>query len=188
MQTFVVDSAYVIFGDPEHDLLTINNDTGVVSFDRADFNYLAAGELAEYWVAFTVQSGEDVSDELQIKITITGENDLPTVTVSDPEPYAEADEFSVYTIETIDLFGLATIEDADTADMQSFVFDSAYVIFGDPSMIFSLSITIRVLSVSIALTSTIWPRASRPSILGCLSVQSGEDVSRRIPDQDHDHG
>jgi len=56
--------------------LHIDQNTGVVSFDRLAFNFLGQGESVTFMLQVTSQSGPD-SAQVIIPITITGDNDVP---------------------------------------------------------------------------------------------------------------
>lgn len=57
-------------------LLTINQTTGEVTFDRHDFNFLDDGEKVEYVIRVTATSGPDTGN-VEIHVTINGANDAP---------------------------------------------------------------------------------------------------------------
>lgn len=59
-------------------LLTIDQTTGEVSYDRNKFNFLDDGESAIYNVTYQVKSGPETFTETLV-ITILGENDAPFV-------------------------------------------------------------------------------------------------------------
>lgn len=58
------------------DLLTINQTTGEVTFNRHDFNFLDDGETVKYIIRVTATSGPDTG-YVEIPVTITGANDVP---------------------------------------------------------------------------------------------------------------
>jgi VCBS repeat-containing protein len=105
-------------------LISVNEATGVVSYDRADFNSLGSGEAAIYTISFDVVSGTDTSQQT-VKLTIMGENDTPVVTVVDPSAGAEKDtservSFNLFT-------DLTTAHDIDRTDTPGFAAGSALV-------------------------------------------------------------
>ncbi|MFX9077463.1 VCBS domain-containing protein, partial [Acinetobacter baumannii] len=61
-------------------LLNINQTTGVVSFDREQFNFLDDGQTVTFKIQVTATSGPDTGI-VEIPITITGANDAPTIVV-----------------------------------------------------------------------------------------------------------
>ena len=60
------------------DLFTVDPVTGKISYDRAAFDYLAAGEHVTATFTFDASSGPDTVQK-SITVTIDGENDAPTV-------------------------------------------------------------------------------------------------------------
>jgi VCBS repeat-containing protein len=58
------------------ELLTINQTTGEVMFNRQDFNFLDDGETVKYVIRVTATSGPDTG-YVEIPVTITGANDVP---------------------------------------------------------------------------------------------------------------
>ncbi|WP_425993874.1 VCBS domain-containing protein [Afipia sp. DC4300-2b1] len=61
-------------------LIHINQTTGVVSFDREQFNFLDDGQTVTFKIQVTATSGPDTG-LVEIPITITGANDAPTIVV-----------------------------------------------------------------------------------------------------------
>ncbi len=61
-------------------LIHINQTTGVVSFDREQFNFLDDGQTVTFKIQVTATSGPDTG-VVEIPITITGANDAPTIVV-----------------------------------------------------------------------------------------------------------
>ncbi|WP_051358569.1 MULTISPECIES: VCBS domain-containing protein [unclassified Afipia] len=59
-------------------LLNINQTTGIVSFDREQFNFLDDGQTVTFKIQVTATSGPDTGI-VEIPITITGANDAPTI-------------------------------------------------------------------------------------------------------------
>ncbi len=60
------------------DQFTLDTSTGQITYDRAEFNYLAAGETVTAQFTFNAQSGSDVVPRT-ISLTITGSNDAPVL-------------------------------------------------------------------------------------------------------------
>ncbi|MDO8981246.1 MAG: VCBS domain-containing protein [Afipia sp.] len=56
--------------------LHIDQNTGVITFDRLGFNFLGDGESVTFMIQVTSRSGPDVANVI-IPITITGDNDVP---------------------------------------------------------------------------------------------------------------
>lgn len=56
--------------------LLIDQNTGVISFDRLGFNFLGEGESVTFMIQVTSRSGPDVAHVI-IPVTITGDNDVP---------------------------------------------------------------------------------------------------------------
>jgi VCBS repeat-containing protein len=81
-QSYVVNSimvaADITSATTDLSLLTIDQTTGEVSYDRNAFNFLDDGESAIFNVTYDVQSGPDIISQT-IAITILGENDAPFV-------------------------------------------------------------------------------------------------------------
>lgn len=59
-------------------LLSIDQNTGQVSFREKDFDFLPEGQTVEYVIQVTASSGPD-SAKLLIHVTVTGTNDAPTL-------------------------------------------------------------------------------------------------------------
>ncbi|WP_238383204.1 tandem-95 repeat protein [Rubripirellula obstinata] len=59
-------------------LISVNSGTGEISYDRAAFDFLDAGESAIYEVSFDVVSGTDTVSQ-SVTLTINGTNDGPVV-------------------------------------------------------------------------------------------------------------
>ena len=64
-------------------LLNINQTTGVVSFDREQFNFLDDGQTVTFKIQVTATSGPDTGI-VEIPITVTGANDAPIIVVGAP--------------------------------------------------------------------------------------------------------
>ena len=61
-------------------LIHINQSTGDVFFDRQQFNFLDDGQTVTFKIQVTATSGPDIG-VVEIPVTITGENDVPTIVV-----------------------------------------------------------------------------------------------------------
>ena len=96
------------------DLFTLDATAGTISYDRGGFNFLAAGEQVLASFDFTSASGPDASLAQQITLTINGENDAPTVTVTDPAAVLESDGSAV---ETVTIADQVAISDPDGSDV-----------------------------------------------------------------------
>jgi VCBS repeat-containing protein len=59
-------------------LVTVDPQTGHVSYDPAAFKFLAAGQKAVYTIGFDSQSGPDTTHET-LTFTVDGSNDAPVV-------------------------------------------------------------------------------------------------------------
>ncbi|MBK9082480.1 MAG: tandem-95 repeat protein [Rhizobiales bacterium] len=88
---------------------------GVVSYDRADFNWLDDGESVTYTVTFDAQSGDDAVQPQSFTFTVTGQNDAPTISAISAGPITEdaANPFS------INLLAGAADVDGDTVSFGS---------------------------------------------------------------------
>ncbi|SEH75526.1 cadherin-like domain-containing protein [Tardiphaga sp. OK245] len=62
-------------------LITVDPQTGHVSYDPAVFKFLAAGQQAVYTIGFDSQSGPDTTHET-LTFTVDGSNDAPVVTTA----------------------------------------------------------------------------------------------------------
>jgi VCBS repeat-containing protein len=78
-------------------LISINQATGEISYDRASFNFLGAGESAIYTISFDVVSGSDRIHKV-VTLTITGENDAP---VAKPDDFRGIHETSPTTLDVL---------------------------------------------------------------------------------------
>ncbi|WP_371396666.1 cadherin-like domain-containing protein [Fretibacter rubidus] len=87
---------------------SVSLEDGELSLDLADFQYLATGESAEVSFSFNVTDG-DASTPNTITLTITGENDDPTVAGALDETATEDDDGF-----TLDL--LSGADDVDASD------------------------------------------------------------------------
>jgi VCBS repeat-containing protein len=66
-------------------LIAVNQTTGIISYDRAAFDFLNAGQNAIYRVSFDVRSGSDTVTRT-VTLTITGITDIPGDTTPPPAP------------------------------------------------------------------------------------------------------
>ncbi|MFB0874378.1 MULTISPECIES: VCBS domain-containing protein, partial [unclassified Sphingobium] len=90
------------------ELITFDAQTGEVSYNRADFNWLGADQYVTYSIAFQAKSGNDDPQDKTLTFTIRGDNDAPVIGF------------------LTDVIGTATEGDAPTlADTGSFTFTDA---------------------------------------------------------------
>jgi VCBS repeat-containing protein len=75
-------------------LISFNANSGQITYDRTDFNWLDAGQSVIYTFSFDSQSGNDAAAAQTITITITGENDVASILVGSPPAGVEADATS----------------------------------------------------------------------------------------------
>ncbi len=101
-------------------LLHINQTTGVVSFDREQFNFLDDGETVTFMIRVTATSGPDTGTVL-IPVTITGENDAPTVVVGAATTTTGdvKEDTDVTTSGDIVANGTITFQDVDLTDVHT---------------------------------------------------------------------
>ena len=66
--------------------ITFISATGAFSYDRADFNYLAASQVVTYTFTFDAQSGNDAAQPKTLTLTINGQNDVPVLSVAATPP------------------------------------------------------------------------------------------------------
>jgi VCBS repeat-containing protein len=66
-------------------LIAVNQTTGVISYDRAAFDFLNTGQSAIYRISFDVRSGSDTVTRT-VTLTITGITDVPGDTTPPPAP------------------------------------------------------------------------------------------------------
>ena len=107
--------------------ITVTAATGIVTYNPDTFDFLAAGEKALFDIFYQVQSGPDVSSQM-ITVEITGSNDVPVVTVSDPAPVAEGNAGDSPVTNTVNLLARTIIADPDVTDVQDYVAGSAVVV------------------------------------------------------------
>lgn len=97
-------------------LLTIDQTTGDVSFDRLDFNFLDDGQTATFMIEVLSKSGPD-SKKVLIPVTVTGANDEPTIVVGAGTVVAGGvTEDSVALTAALEADGVITFRDADLTD------------------------------------------------------------------------
>lgn len=98
-------------------LLHINQTTGVVSFDREQFNFLDDGETVTFMVQVTATSGPDTGIVV-IPVTITGVNDAPTIVVGAATTVTGAvtEDVAVAPSGHIAADGTITFQDVDLTD------------------------------------------------------------------------
>ena len=97
-------------------LLNINQNTGVVSFDRQQFNFLDDGQTVTFKIQVTATSGPDTG-VVEIPVTITGENDAPTIVVGAATTIAGGVKEDVaVTSGHIETNGAITFQDFDLTD------------------------------------------------------------------------
>ncbi|TKT73300.1 hypothetical protein YH63_018775 [Afipia massiliensis] len=111
------------------DLFAVNATDGTISYDRAAFDYLAAGESVTATFTFDASSGPDTVPQ-NITVTIDGVNDAPTVTVTDPVAVVEGDTGTPAPV-TVTVADHVLIADVDVSDTHvpyvtgTLLFDSA---------------------------------------------------------------
>jgi len=97
-------------------LLNINQTTGIVSFDREQFNFLDDGQTVTFKIQVTATSGPDTGI-VEIPITITGANDAPTIVGGTPTIITGAVKEDVpVTSGHIEANGTITFKDVDLTD------------------------------------------------------------------------
>ena len=101
-------------------LLSINQTTGVVSFDRQQFNFLDDGQTVTFKIQVTATSGPDTG-VVEIPVTITGENDAPTIVVGAATTIAGGvkEDTGITTSGDIATHGTITFQDFDLTDAHS---------------------------------------------------------------------
>jgi VCBS repeat-containing protein len=92
-------------------LFAVDTDKGTVSYDRADFNYLAETESLALTFRFTSASGPDHGLVQTITLVIKGVNDAPVLSVA-PSGGVVEDDFST----TLSVGGALSFSDVDAAD------------------------------------------------------------------------
>ena len=96
----------------DHGILYINPKTGVYRYELTkDMNYLADGDTESDDFSITITDSAGLKTEETIKVTIKGENDAPSIVVSQPAG---------------DLSGIVTITDVDTSDTHEVTFTGLY--------------------------------------------------------------
>src|SRR5258705_257395 len=96
---------------------TLDTATGTISYDKAAFDYLSGGETVSAKFTFHASSGPDTLTK-PIRLTINGQNDAPTITVTDPGAVTEGNTESYG--ELRDLLSIPTRLTSDlTNDVQT---------------------------------------------------------------------
>lgn len=98
-------------------LISINQTTGVVSFDREQFNFLDDGQTVTFKIQVTATSGPDTG-VVEVPVTITGANDAPTIVVGAATKIIGdvKEDTSVSTGGDIATHGTITFQDFDLTD------------------------------------------------------------------------
>jgi VCBS repeat-containing protein len=104
-------------GGPLSGLFTVGQSNGTVSYDKAAFDYLASGEHVVATFTFDASSGLDALHKT-IAITINGENDAPTITVTNPAAVAEGNTGTPDPV-TLAVADHVTIADVDASDVHT---------------------------------------------------------------------
>ncbi|MBR2120554.1 MAG: VCBS domain-containing protein [Afipia sp.] len=99
------------------DLFTLDPVTGKISYDKAAFDYLAAGEHVTAVFTFNVSSGPDTIQK-SITVTIDGANDAPTIAVTDPAVDTEGNT-GIPDVAVVTVADHVTISDVDTSDVRT---------------------------------------------------------------------
>ena len=89
--------------------------TGAFSYDRADFNYLAAGQSVTYTFTFDAQSGNDAAQNKTLTLTINGQNDAPVLSVVPTPPDVTISEPPAGTT-TLNQTGTFDVTDVDVSN------------------------------------------------------------------------
>jgi VCBS repeat-containing protein len=104
-------------GGPLSGLFTIDQSNGTVSYDKAAFDYLAGGEHVVATFTFDASSGPDTLHKT-IAITINGENDAPTIAVTNPAAVIEGNTGTPDPV-TVAVADHVTIADVDASDVHT---------------------------------------------------------------------
>jgi VCBS repeat-containing protein len=101
------------------DLFTLNETDGTISYDRAAFDYLAAGEHVSATFTFDASSGPDTVQK-SLTVTIDGANDAPTIgtsgfQIAQSGGTTTISNLSVLDPDTSDTFTLAVTADHGSA-------------------------------------------------------------------------
>jgi VCBS repeat-containing protein len=97
------------------DLFAVDPVTGKINYDKAAFDYLAAGEHVTAIFTFNVSSGPDTVQK-SITVTIDGANDAPTVAVTDPAHDVEGNT-GIPDVAVVTVADHVSITDVDTSDV-----------------------------------------------------------------------
>jgi len=92
--------------------LVTTDGVGNVTYDLADFDYLAVGESAIYEISFDVVSGPDTVSQT-VTLTITGENDAPVVAMAVTGGSTEDD--ASFTVDLLE--GASDVDASDTLNI-----------------------------------------------------------------------
>ena len=98
------------------DLFTLNETDGTISYDRAAFDYLAAGEHVTATFAFDASSGADIVQK-SITITIDGANDAPAIAVTNPAADTEGNT-GTPDVALVTVADHVSISDVDASDVR----------------------------------------------------------------------
>jgi VCBS repeat-containing protein len=96
------------------DLFTLNGTDGTISYDRAAFDYLAAGEHVTATFTFDTSSGPDTVQK-SITVTIDGANDAPSIAVTSPAHDIEGNT-GIPEVAVVTVADHVSITDVDTTD------------------------------------------------------------------------
>ena len=96
---------------------TLDAATGTISYDKAAFDYLSGGETVLAKFTFNASSGPDTLTKT-ITLTINGQNDAPTVTVTDPAAVTEGNTGTPAPM-TVTIADQVAISDVDSNDVQT---------------------------------------------------------------------
>ncbi len=121
-QTPTIDEASVVFsvnGGSDTAIIAPLQVVGTgnatsIELDTQNYDFLGAGQFGIFDVTFNIESGGDVVTRT-ISITVTGENDAPSVSASDPAAL-DAGIQGIVSEQTIDLNSLLTASDIDQTD------------------------------------------------------------------------
>jgi VCBS repeat-containing protein len=95
------------------DLITFDETTGEISYDRADFNWLDGDENVIYTFTFESESGNDGTEAQTFTLTINGQNDVASIVVTNPTDVSESDAAALV---SFTIGGQVAITDADSQD------------------------------------------------------------------------
>ena len=95
--------------------ITFNPSDGTFSYDRADFNYLSAGQSVIYTFSFDAKSGNDALQNKTLTLTITGQNDAPVLSVAPVPPDVSVTEPTAGST-TLNQTGFFDVTDVDVSN------------------------------------------------------------------------